>query len=44
MRSLRLILQEPEDLVALGAFGLLAFSEGFGEGQVFEDFGENLAQ
>lgn len=44
MQSLRLILQEPEDFVALSAFGVLAFSDSFGEGKIFEDFGENLAQ
>ena len=40
--SLRLILQELEDCTAFDAFGLLAFSNGFGEGKVFELLDEVL--
>jgi len=44
MRFLRSVLQNIEDFGAIYLLGLLPISDGFGQGKVFENFGEDLVQ
>ena len=43
-RSLRLTLQNVEDLASSYTLGLSPFSNGFGQSEIFEDLGEDLVE